>query len=406
MDTKYTEHFLMKLEDVKRYAVEVVGFYGPDADLTVSEIGDGNINYVFRVCEEATGRSLVIKQADKVLRASGRPLDLHRNKIEAEILKIQSELAPDYVPYVYKYDETMCALSMEDISAYKNLRKEMLAGKTFPRLADDISSFLVNTLLPTTDLVIDRAVKKERVKLFTNIELCDITEDLVFTEPYYDLKGRNCNIVTPGNEEFVRTYLYSDEALKAEVGMLRDDFMNHAQALIHGDLHSGSIFVNQEGTKVIDPEFAFYGPMGYDIGNVIGNLFFAWANKAYLDSANNDFLQWIEETVIQCYDMVENKMTKKYDEIVTYGMYANPIFKKRYIDKIMTDSLGCAGTEMIRRVVGDSKVAEVSGVADLEKRIEIERSLIQMGIELIKRRAEFSEGREIAYMFHQIISSQ
>ncbi len=26
--------------------------------------------------------------------------------------------------------------------------------------------------------------------------------------------------------------------------------------------------------KVIDPEFSFYGPMGYDIGNVIGNLFF------------------------------------------------------------------------------------------------------------------------------------
>ena len=39
----------------------------------------------------------------------------------------------------------------------------------------------------------------------------------------------------------------------------------------------------QEGTKVIDPEFAFYGPMGYDIGNVIGNLFFAWANKYYTE---------------------------------------------------------------------------------------------------------------------------
>lgn len=49
--------------------------------------------------------------------------------------------------------------------------------------------------------------------------------------------------------------------------------MNNAQALIHGDLHSGSIFINEKGIKVIDPEFAFYGPMGYDIGNVIGNLF-------------------------------------------------------------------------------------------------------------------------------------
>ncbi len=48
--------------------------------------------------------------------------------------------------------------------------------------------------------------------------------------------------------------------------------MNNAQALLHGDLHTGSIFVNQDSTKVIDPEFAFYGPMAYDIGALIANL--------------------------------------------------------------------------------------------------------------------------------------
>ncbi|MDR1548955.1 MAG: S-methyl-5-thioribose kinase [Hungatella sp.] len=406
MNTKYTEHFLMKLEDVKKYAAEVICFFGPEAELTVSEIGDGNINYVFRVSEKATGRSLVIKQADKVLRASGRPLDLHRNKIEAEILKIQGELAPDYVPRVYRYDEIMCALSMEDISAYKNLRKEMLLGKTFPCLAEDISSFLVDTLLPTTDLVMDRGLKKEWVKLFTNVELCDISEDLVFTQPYYDLKGRNCNIVTPGNEVFVESCLYSDEELKGEVGKLRDDFMNHAQALIHGDLHSGSIFVNNEGTKVIDPEFAFYGPMGYDIGNVIGNLFFAWTNRVYLEPENSGFLKWIEETIIQCYDMVRDKIEKKYDEVVSFDMYRNSGFKDHYIRKIMADTLGYAGTEIIRRVVGDSKVEEVSGVENAEKRLEIERALILTGIVLIKQREKLSQGKEIAHRFHEIIEHQ
>ena len=34
--------------------------------------------------------------------------------------------------------------------------------------------------------------------------------------------------------------------------------MNNAQALLHGDLHTGSIFANEQGVKVIDPEFAFY----------------------------------------------------------------------------------------------------------------------------------------------------
>ena len=98
-----------------------------------------------------------------------------------------------------------------------------------------------------TDLVISRADKKENVKKFTNPELCDITEGL---------------------ENFVRENLYEDKVLHTEVLKLKDRFQNYSQSLIHGDLHSGSIFVNENGIKVIDPEFSFYGPIGYDVGNV------------------------------------------------------------------------------------------------------------------------------------------
>lgn len=31
--------------------------------------------------------------------------------------------------------------------------------------------------------------------------------------------------------------------------------------------------VTETETKVIDPEFAFYGPIGFDLGAVIGNYF-------------------------------------------------------------------------------------------------------------------------------------
>lgn len=401
MCKRYSKHFLMNIEDAKTYAVDAVHFFEPGTELSGREIGDGNINYVFQIWDAATGRSLVIKQADKLLRSSGRPLDLHRNKIECEILKIENELAPDYVPKIYHYSEPMCALSMEDISAYKNLRTEMLAGKVFPRLADDISSFLADTLLPTTDLVIDRALKKDRVKLFTNIELCDITEDLVFTEPYYNYKNRN--VITPGNETFVEETLYSDEQLKGEVGMLRDAFMNHAQALIHGDLHSGSIFINENGIKVIDPEFAFYGPMGYDIGNVIGNLFFAWANKAFTERGNVRFTGWVKDTIARTFDLFVSKFGKKFDELVTFPLY-NSSFKRQYLAGVLADSLGCAGTEMIRRVVGDSKVLEVISVKDNAVRVPMERALIRMGVKLIKGRRDYSSGEQITSEFEKLLS--
>ena len=300
----------------------------------------------------------------------------------------QRGLSPEYL-----YDEIMYAMSMEDISAYKNLRTEMAAGKIFPKLAEDITAFMAGTLLLTTDLILDRAKKKERVKLFMNPELCDITEDLVFTEPYYDYKGRN--VILDENRDFVKEKLYGDKELHANVGQLRDGFMNHAQALLHGDLHSGSIFVNQEGTKVIDPEFAFYGPMGYDIGNVIGNLFFAWANKFYTDSGNREFLVWIENTIGEVVDKVREKFNEKWDETVTFPLYTNEEFKKDYIEQVMSDSFGYAGTEIIRRIVGDSKVKEVTDVEDLTLRVPMERALIEIGIKLIKERAALRTGIDI-----------
>lgn len=390
---KYSKHFLLNTETAKVYAKEVLHFFKEEENLETIEIGDGNINYVFKVWNPESGKSVIIKQADTVLRSSGRPLDMHRNKIEAEILGIERKAAPEYVPEIYNYDEAMYALSMEDISAYKNLRKELMEGKTFSHFSENISEFLVNTLLPTTDLVMDRAEKKEKVKLFTNPELCDISEDLVFTEPYYDYKQRN--IILDENITFVKEKLYSDQELHAEVGKLRDDFMNHAQALIHGDLHSGSIFVNEEGMKVIDPEFAFYGPMGYDIGNVIGNLFFAWANKYYTEHENVQFLDWIKNTISEIIDKVREKMKEKYKEIVKFPIYTVERFQKDYIAKVIADSLGYAGTEIIRRVVGDSKVMEVTSVENMNQRIPLERNLIEIGIRLIKEREKLTNGEEV-----------
>lgn len=398
---KYLDHFLMNTNTAKEYAKDKLEYFQEESILECIEIGDGNINYVFKVWEESTGKSIIIKQADKFLRSSGRPLDVYRNKIEAEILMIEGKLAKEFVPEVFYYDENMCALSMEDISEYKNLRTELMQGKTFGCLADSISTFLVNTLLPTTDLVIDRATKKEYVKLFTNIELCDISEDLVFTEPYYDYKGRN--IILDENKTFVEKYLYNDDKLKKEVAILRDKFMNQSQALIHGDLHSGSIFINEDGLKVIDPEFAFYGPMGYDVGNVIGNLFFAWANKYYTDRNNEDFLNWISTTIEETINLFMDKFSEKYDDLVTFNLY-NKHFKEDYIKKVISDSFGYAGTEIIRRVVGDSKVIEVTSVEDINKRLPMERSLIKMGISLVNNRDKFLEGKDVVREFELVLS--
>jgi 5-methylthioribose kinase len=64
----------------------------------------------------------------------------------------------------------------------------------------------------------------------------------------------------------------ANPALKMAIAEMKRTYVTHAEALIHADLHTGSIMLNTEDTRVIDPEFAFFGPMAYDVGAVLQNL--------------------------------------------------------------------------------------------------------------------------------------
>ena len=144
--------------------------------------------------------------------------------------------------------------------------------------------------------------------------------------------------------------------------------------------------------------------MGYDIGNVIGNFFFSLASKIFTMPEETDAINALYRIIAETYDMTREKLLAKYDELVSFPLYKAEGFKKHYIDSVMADSVGYAGTEIIRRVVGDSKVMEVTSVTDLEKRIPMERALIKLGIALIMRRSEFVSGAEIIEAFRLIIA--
>ena len=286
---------------------------------------------------------------------------------------------------------------MENVAAFKNLRYELKREHIFPKFSDQISSFMTNVLLPTTDLVMDRIEKKKMVKDFVNVGPCDITEKLVLTEPYYNYLGRN--VFDDKIKPFVEQNLYNNSPLKVEVGKLRNNFMNNAQALLHGDLHSGSIFINESDVRVFDSEFAFYGPMGYDIGNVVGNLVFPYVvQKAYLEKqgkGNKEFIAWLRKTIAEVFDMTFSKMSEKYDEIVKFPFYKERGFKNAYLRSVENDTLGYAGTEIIRRTVGDSKVLEITDIEDQALQNLVMEIFVKVGSNLIMNRGVYNSGSEI-----------
>jgi len=65
---KYTTYFTMQEADVIDYALTKLDVFSEDASLTCKEIGDGNLNYVFRLVDEQSKRSIIIKQAGPVAR--------------------------------------------------------------------------------------------------------------------------------------------------------------------------------------------------------------------------------------------------------------------------------------------------------------------------------------------------
>lgn len=400
--TRFGRYFLMNTEDVTAYVKEKLDLFSSGADLTCREIGDGNLNYVFRVWDKNGNQSVIVKQAGDELRISK---DFHistdRNRIEVEMLKLEQTLCPGLVPRVYLVDPVMKCYAMEDLSDHQVMRTALLDHEIFPHFAEDITTFLARTLLLTTDRMMDSKEKKRLVQKFINPELCaDITETLVYTEPYIDNLSRN--IVLEENRDFVRTALYEDKALHLEVAKLKYDFMNNAQALVHGDLHTGSIFIRQGSTKVMDPEFAFFGPMGYDIGNIVANMIFAWANgDATLPEGpeKTEYLGWVEETIGDIIELFKKKYDEIFDAGVSEPMSGTKGYKEYFLDTVLRDTAGVVGVELIRRTVGLAQVKDLTTIEDLKKRIKAERMVLGAAKEFIGKRENFKTGVQFVNCF-------
>src|SRR5579862_4992320 len=158
---------------------------GAPAQWRVREVGDGNLNLVFIV--EGPAGGLVVKQALPYVRLVGEswPLPLERSWFEYNALVEQARYAPRLVPKIFHFDRQQAMIVMEYLSPHVIMRKGLIRGMEYPRFAADIAEFLAATLFNTSVLAGSAAEHKRRIALFApNIELCRITEDLVFTDPY------------------------------------------------------------------------------------------------------------------------------------------------------------------------------------------------------------------------------
>ncbi len=397
------EYFTLTPEDAISYIKQKSDYFNKDAELEAAEIGDGNMNYVFKVRDKISGRSFIIKQAGPVARISDEfKVPTYRNRIESDLLTLLHRLSPGIVPAVYFHDPVMNCFVMDDLSDHQILRAALLDHKKLPRFADDISTYLANSLLLTSDVVLDHKEKKELVKQFTNPILDEITEDLVFTEPFYDCPR---NDVLEPVHDFVKKEIWADEKLKLETAKLKFDFMTHSQSLLHGDLHTGSIFVKPDSTKVFDSEFTLFGPAGFDIGLLIANFIFAYANAdATMEdkTAQKEYTKWLTDTTVQIIDLFFEKAGSLWDEKATEKVACYSGFREQYFKRILSDTAGYAGCELCRRVIGIAHVKDLTSIEDKTKRVHAEELSLLAGKKLILSREFISTGKDFVNILSEI----
>lgn len=386
VDDMSTYHPLTEQEAIE-IARNLDQFFPSNASLSCKEIGDGNLNLVFHIIDSTSGKSLIMKQALPYAKVVGDswPLTLDRARIESEKLILEGKLAPGLVPQVYKYDPELSLTIMEDLSDHMIMRKGLIEGNEYPHFADHISTFLANTLFYTSDLGMNQQDKKLQVKNFINPDLCKITEDLIFDDPYTVSSNNNYE---PAIEDAAAALRANDD-LHLEIAILREKFLTQAQALLHGDLHTGSIFIKENSTKVIDPEFAYYGPMGYDIGAVFANLLLNYAGQEYWmkdAAAREAFRNNLLQTIISIWNQFNDKFLALWE---THGVdrMANEAkgYKEYYMKKVLQDTVGYTGAKMVRRIVGLAHVVDIDGIEDAAIRNSAQRLAIAIGTELIVR---------------------
>ena len=387
----------------------VVKRLGADTDQWQSkEVGDGNLNLVFIVTGPAG--QVIVKQALPYVRLVGDswPLPLKRAYFEYHALIRQAERDPGNVPEVYHFDEEQAIIVMEFFTPHIILRHKLMARQKVDGLATTLGNFLARTIFRGSDLSMDTAKRKRDVALFVDsVELNDITETLVFSDPYFEAER---NHHTLGLDPVVAR-LRADIDLKVEAHHLKAKFANNAETLLHGDFHTGSVMVTDSDTKIIDPEFALYGPMGFDIGMLLGNFWMAYfAQPGHGNDAS--YQAWILETIAGVWQQFTAEFSQLWRTERTGILFEDALFAgqplaaeqalSQRLAMIWEDALGFAGVEMIRRTLSLAHIAENDSIEDETLRAQCEARGLDMGRQLVVNRARMGDISQVNGLAAQI----
>lgn len=326
--------------------------------LSAADSSTGNLNFCFIISAEAGG-SVFVKQAPDFVRVLGEDAKLttDRIRIEASAALEFIDLAPGLLPQLYHFDASSCVLVMEHLGSHVLLQDKLIAGEVSDAPAVGIAQFMAK--------VHGATFGSERLSSFSNEALCGITQAYVFTLPFI---ADDSNSNMPALDETVAA-IRANEPLLAAIKAALGIFNSKKEALLHGDLHAGSVMTDGTDAKVIDHEFAFYGPAGFDLGLFLAGYTFPWASAvAHKDEAK---AAAIVSAMTACVTEYTTAMVASQGAEVAAAIWA--------------DALSFMGCELLRRVLGVAKRADLEQISDAATKLQAEKIVCLVGQRVIER---------------------
>lgn len=256
--TEYLKEKMPYLDFSKPLIISAIG------EGSLEEDGDGYINFVYRVSDGKW--KIILKQARKDGRVAAlKDMSLDRAALEYDYMKLGRVIVPEYFPELYFYDAENLVFAVEDVSHLKIARFQLNKSILFPKMAGQIAEYLAKMHFYTSDYYLDTETFRKLQVRFMNARMRSVFDDMAFGNRDVDGSGKMGFELDPEYADYIRDLVF-DPKVVLERYKLRDLFMRKAEVLLHGDFHTSNVFVDQEDLKVIDMEYAFFGPAAYDLG--------------------------------------------------------------------------------------------------------------------------------------------
>ena len=376
--------------EVITYVRTMLPDFSPDEELQATRLTgsnqsvDGRVNAI-TIIRSATGKhSLVCKQIMPYVKLSEESpsytLPMERFSLEIHSLTFWDSICPGSVPRLYLTDERNSLMLMEDLSHLTLLSVELLKGSYLPNLSRQLGEFLGKTAFYTSRLFLTQDEMYQLKQLFTVCNTKTAWDHFMFTGTILQPAHPSVN---PHIQESLEHFCKQPRIRQATL-RLRDIYMEKQHCLIHSDLHSSNILVDRQTMKVLDTEYATYGPVSFDIGRLISSFILSYGALLPQDlslAKKIDYPAYLLSLIEETYHHFETSLEAAWKQHLPKDRdYHNP-YNQFFRKTILQETLGFAACAAISRIYDGGLPFDFKEIPDLKQRA--------MGLTYILHLAEY-----------------